>query len=96
VIKVEEVKIEEKKIEEKIVEEKNKTEEKKLKEKRAEERLQIEKKQIDERAIVDNANYLVNILELGFSKCYKIAQRFPECSKEELLSLYIENPNLWW
>jgi len=47
-----------------------------------------------EEDIVDNANYLVNILELNFSKCYKVAKKYPELSKEELLNLYMENPNI--
>jgi hypothetical protein len=54
----------------------------------------IEEKHFDERDIVDNANYLVNIMEMNFNKCYKIAQKYPGLSKEELLNLYIENPNI--
>jgi len=48
-----------------------------------------------EENIIDNANYLINILELNFSKCYKIAKKYHELSKEELLDLYMDNPNIW-
>jgi len=54
----------------------------------------IEEKLFDERDIVDNANYLVNIMEMNFNKCYKIAQKYPGLSKEELLNLYIDNQDI--
>jgi len=43
--------------------------------------------------IIENANYLANIVELDFTKCIKYAEKYPDFTKEELLSLYFENPS---
>lgn len=38
--------------------------------------------------VIENANYLTNILEIRFSLGYDFSQKFPLVSKEELLELY--------
>jgi len=43
---------------------------------------------------MDNANYISEILDKDFSRCLKLAQKYPACSKEELLELYFNNPRL--
>ena len=52
-------------------------------------------KKEQEQRIIENANYLTNILEIKFGKAFVFSQKFPEVSKEELLELYF-NQWKWW
>ena len=82
VIKAEEPKVEEPKIVEEVKEE--------IKEepKPKEAELSLEDK------LIDNPNYIAELLDVDYHRSYKFAQKNPALSKEQLVELYFNNPKL--
>ena len=50
-----------------------------------------DQKKEQEQRVIENANYLSNILEIKFAKGFKFSQKYPEVTKEELLELYFSS-----
>jgi len=42
-----------------------------------------------ERRILENANYITDILDIKFKRSYQFAQKHPQLSKEELLEFFL-------
>jgi len=42
--------------------------------------------------MIENANYLSDIMNLNFTKAYKFSERYHELNKEELLNMYLTRP----
>ena len=55
---------------------------------------QTEKKEVsNEHTIVEGANYLSELMNMSFTKAYKLACKYPMHSKEQLLELYLSQLN---
>ena len=76
--------MEEKKPEPKKVEDK-KPEPKKVEPKKEEKVKENQKEQ----NIIENANYLCEIMNLNFTNAYKFSKEYAELTKEELLNIYL-------
>jgi len=48
-----------------------------------------------ERRILENANYIADILDIKFPKAYQFAQNHAQLSKEELLELYFASQKVF-
>ena len=82
-----EVKVEEKKPEPKAEEKKpeSKVETNKPEPKKPE---RVENSQKEQR-VIENANYLCDIMSFDFTKAYKFSKKYPELTKEELVNIYL-------
>lgn len=50
-----------------------------------------EKNSQREQNLIENANYLADLMNLNFTRAYKFSQKYPGLSKEEVLNLYLSH-----
>lgn len=93
VSEVKEEKVEEKPQELKVVEEKSTQpviiEEEKKAESKPVEQPKMPAIMDRESRMIENANYLAQVMELDFTRCFKFAQKHPELTKEQTLERYL-------